>query len=90
MNFQVTYRRDPSAVAFATSVGKAQPQTEYKVHLTNLSKQVFSSSIIALDVGISLLRRKNHIFIFNLKECGDNTDNGCGVKECVVSKKNIF
>ena len=64
MNFQVTYRRDPSAVAFATSVGKAQPQTEYKVHLTNLSKQVFSSSIIALDVGISLLRRKkSHIYI---------------------------
>ena len=54
MNFQVTYRRDPSAVAFATSVGKAQPQTEYKVHLTNLSKQVFSSSIIALDVYIKI------------------------------------
>ena len=54
MNFQVTYRRDPSAVAFATSVGKAQPQTEYKVHLTNLSKQVFSSSVIALDVYIKI------------------------------------
>ena len=56
MNFQVTYRRDPSAVAFATSVGKAQPQTEYKVHLTNLSKQAFPLPIIALDVGISMLR----------------------------------
>jgi len=44
---QVTYRRDTSLPAFATAVGKAQPQTEYK-------------------------------------ECGDNTDNGCGVKECVV------
>ena len=37
INFQVTYRRDQSLAAFATSVGKAQPQDEYKVHLTNLS-----------------------------------------------------
>ena len=35
IDFQVTYRRDLSVAAFATSVGKAQPQTEYKVNLEN-------------------------------------------------------
>ena len=47
----MTYRRDQSVAAFATSVGKAQPQDEYKVILTNrllatvtknLFKQTFS------------------------------------------------
>ena len=33
-------------------------------------------------------------FVFNFnylfQECGDNTDNGCGVKECVVSGNSFF
>ena len=37
IDFQVTYRRDLSVAAFATSVGKAQPQTEYKVTVSDFT-----------------------------------------------------
>ena len=52
VDFQVTYRRDISVAAFATSVGKAQPQDEYKVNCETqrlkLSSTIFTCRCLSV------------------------------------------
>ena len=79
---QVTYRRDPSVAAFATAVGKAQPQTEYKVII---AWAIIDKYILNQGKEWGNFTHFTNYCLFIFEDCGDNTDNGCGVKECVVS-----